>query len=39
MVRLQPTGLLALDSWRKKQTDLPSRPEAIRRILELALKK
>ena len=36
-VRLQPSSLSALDTWRKKQTDLPSRPEAIRRLLEAAL--
>jgi hypothetical protein len=38
-VRLQPSGLAAVDAWRKKQPDLPSRPEAIRRLLEMALKK
>ncbi len=37
-VRLQPHGLAAVDAWRKKQEDLPSRPEAIRRLLEAALK-
>ena len=37
-VRLQPDSLSAVDTWRKKQTDLPSRPEAIRRLLDVALK-
>lgn len=38
MVRVHDTGLEAIDSWRRKQTDLPSRPEAIRRLVELGLK-
>ena len=37
MVRLQPDQLDAVDGWRKDQSDLPSRPEAIRRLVELAL--
>src|ERR1700740_1940671 len=37
MVRLQPIPLAKLDTWRRTQDDLPSRPEAIRRILEQAL--
>ncbi|NKB79865.1 ribbon-helix-helix protein, CopG family [Brucella daejeonensis] len=32
-VRLQPEFLEALDSARKAESDLPNRPEAIRRIL------
>jgi len=28
-----------LDDWRRKQADLPGRPEAIRRLVELGLKK
>lgn len=36
-VRLQPESLEAVDAWRKKQDDLPSRPEAIRRLVEVAL--
>jgi hypothetical protein len=28
----------ALDDWRRKQEDLPGRPEAIRRLVELGLK-
>jgi hypothetical protein len=27
-----------LDDWRRKQDDLPGRPEAIRRLVELGLK-
>jgi hypothetical protein len=37
-VRMQPDAINRLDAWRKKQPDLPSRPEAIRRIVESALK-
>ena len=28
----------AIDEWRRRQTDLPSRSEAIRRLIELGLK-
>jgi metal-responsive CopG/Arc/MetJ family transcriptional regulator len=28
----------AIDAWRRKQPDLPSRSEAIRRLIELGLK-
>jgi len=28
----------AIDEWRRRQTDLPSRSEAIRRLVELGLK-
>jgi metal-responsive CopG/Arc/MetJ family transcriptional regulator len=38
MVRLQPELAAPLDDWRRKQADLPSRAEAIRRLLELGLK-
>ena len=31
--RLQPDLLTAIDSWRREQSDLPGRPESIRRIL------
>ena len=31
-------GRLTLDLWAKSQDDDPSRPEAIRRLLELGLK-
>ena len=32
------TALHDLDDWRRKQDDLPGRPEAIRRLCELGLK-
>jgi hypothetical protein len=32
------TALEAIDKWRRKQDDLPGRPEAIRRLVELGLK-
>lgn len=38
MVRIQPDMAKALDDWRRKQDDLPGRPEAIRRLVELGLK-
>jgi hypothetical protein len=38
MVRFQPTGLNAVDEWRRQQLDLPTRPEAIRRLVEQGLK-
>jgi len=31
MVRLQPDQLAILDDWRRRQPDLPSRAEALRR--------
>lgn len=37
VVRLQPEQLAALDKWREGQGDAPSRPEAVRRLLEPAL--
>jgi hypothetical protein len=37
MVRIQPHGLTALDGWIERQDDKPSRPEAIRRLVEKAL--
>lgn len=39
MVRLQPELAKPLDDWRRKQQDLPSRAEAIRRLVEQALAK
>jgi len=36
MVRLQPKTLSKLDAWIRKQADAPTRPEAIRRLLEQA---
>jgi hypothetical protein len=38
-VRLQAVFLARVDKWRKSQSDLPTRPEAIRRLLEKALEK
>jgi len=38
VVRMQPAPLSALDAWITKQKDVPSRPEAIRRLVELGLK-
>jgi hypothetical protein len=38
-VRIQPEMAKELDDWRRKQADLPNRPEAIRRLVELGLKK
>jgi hypothetical protein len=37
MVRVQPDMAKQLDDWRRKQEDLPGRPEAIRRLVELGL--
>ena len=37
-VRVQPDIAKRLDDWRRKQDDLPGRPEAIRRLVELGLK-
>jgi hypothetical protein len=37
-VRVQPDLGKQIDDWRRKQEDLPGRPEAIRRLVELALK-
>jgi hypothetical protein len=36
-VRAQPDMLGAIDAWIARQDDHPSRPEAIRRLVELAL--
>jgi hypothetical protein len=38
-VRLQPTPLAHVDRWAASQREKPSRPEAIRRLLELAFAK
>lgn len=37
--RIQPELLKRLDDWRREQADLPSRPEALRRLAEQALGK
>jgi hypothetical protein len=31
-------SISAIDDWRRKQDDLPGRPEAIRRLVEIGLK-
>jgi len=38
LVRVQPDMAKQLDDWRRKQDDLPGRPEAIRRLVEFGLK-
>jgi hypothetical protein len=38
-VRLPRETLQNLDDWRRRQDDLPTRPEAIRRIVDDGLKK
>jgi hypothetical protein len=35
--RFQAQLLDAIDSWRKGQNDLPTRPEAVRRLVELGM--
>jgi metal-responsive CopG/Arc/MetJ family transcriptional regulator len=37
-VRVDADFLKAIDEWRRKQDDVPTRPEAIRRLVELGLK-
>jgi hypothetical protein len=36
-MRLHPEMISRVDDWRRKQKDLPSRAEAIRRLLDAAL--
>jgi hypothetical protein len=36
-VRMERPQLRKLDEWRRAQSDLPTRPEAIRRLIELGL--
>jgi metal-responsive CopG/Arc/MetJ family transcriptional regulator len=36
-VRVDPALLKVIDEWRRKQDDVPTRPEAIRRLVETAL--
>jgi len=36
-MRVAPSFMSAIDDWRRKQPDLPSRAEAIRRLVELSL--
>lgn len=37
-VRIQPDMAKALDDWRRRQDDLPGRPEAIRRLVQIGLR-
>lgn len=37
-MRVSPDFLAKVDEWRRTQADLPNRSEAIRRLVELALK-
>jgi hypothetical protein len=37
-VRVDEEFLKRIDDWRRKQEDLPGRPEAIRRLVEIGLK-
>jgi hypothetical protein len=37
-VRVQPDMARQIDVWRRQQDDLPGRPEAIRRLVEIGLK-
>ena len=37
-MRMDPETLSRIDEWRRKQADLPSRAEAMRRLVELGLK-
>jgi hypothetical protein len=36
-VKVPPEEMAALDAWIKRQTDRPSRPEALRRLAKIAL--
>jgi hypothetical protein len=36
--RWAPETVKEIDDWRRKQDDLPGRPEAIRRLVDLGLK-
>jgi hypothetical protein len=38
LVRLHDAQIKAIDGWAKAQDDEPSRPEAIRRLVEIGLK-
>jgi len=38
-VRFGDDLLASLDDWRRQQRDLPNRPEAVRRLVEQALKR
>jgi hypothetical protein len=36
-MRVSPSWLATIDEWRRAQPDIPSRAEAIRRLVEIAL--
>jgi hypothetical protein len=36
-MRVSPEFIRMLDEWRRKQADLPSRAESIRRLVEIAV--
>jgi hypothetical protein len=36
-VRIEPAQLAAIDNWRAAQSDVPTRPEAIRRLIDAGL--
>ena len=36
MLRVEPAMVDAIDNWRREQPDLPTRPEAIRRMIAQA---
>ncbi|MGY3445620.1 hypothetical protein [Bradyrhizobium sp. USDA 4473] len=38
LVRLQPDMAKKIDDFRRQQDDLPGRPEAIRRLVEIGLR-
>jgi hypothetical protein len=38
-MRWQPEELAAIDAWRRKQDDIPTRTAAIRRLVALGLKR
>jgi Ribbon-helix-helix protein, copG family len=38
-VRLQPMDLALLDDWAAAQEDKPSRPEAMRRLIQMQLRR
>lgn len=37
-IRVDEEFLKRLDDWRRRQDDLPGRPEAIRRLVEIGLR-
>jgi hypothetical protein len=37
-LRVDEDLLKRIDEWRRKQQDIPNRPEAVRRLVELGLK-